>query len=88
MIFIRLVEGGSNEDSRFKIAFKDVCDDKWSVFSNANELPRKLYTDEDPINSNDNVDLTNLNNAIILPTSLYYNILSMLFTLLFRLTYN
>ena len=49
------------------------------------ELPHKLYTDEDPINKkdiNDDFDRNNLNNAIILPTSVFYNIL-----LLFTITY-
>jgi len=77
MIFIRLVEGGKNNDSRFDTAFKDVPNDKWSLFSNANELPQKLYDDEDPINDD------SVNNANILSISFFYNILPILLTLFF-----
>ena len=53
MIFIRLVEGGKNDNNRFETAFKDIPNNKWNLFSNANELPHKLYNNEDPINRND-----------------------------------
>jgi hypothetical protein len=81
MIFIRLVDGGKNDDNRFETAFKDVPNDKWSSFSNANELPMKLYNDEDPINVNDQSDI--MNNAIILSMSLFYYILTLFFTIIY-----
>jgi len=80
MIFIRLVDGGKNDDNRFETAFKDVPNDKWSSFSDANELPQKLYDDEDPINLVDQSDI--MNNAIM---SLSYNILSIFLTLVFTM---
>jgi hypothetical protein len=83
MIFIRLVDDGKNDDSRFAIAFRDVPNDKWSLFSNANELPQKLYHDEDPINQNDNDDPDSMNNSM----SLFYNILPILLTLFFTMIY-
>jgi hypothetical protein len=82
MIFIRLVDGGKNDDNRFETAFRDVPNDKWSSFSDANELPQKLYDDEDPINLVDQSDI--MNNAIM---SLSYNILSILLTLVFTMIY-
>jgi hypothetical protein len=81
MIFIRLVDGGKNDDNRFETAFKDVPNDKWSSFSNANELPVKLYNDEDPINVDDQSDI--MNNAIILSMSLFYYILTLFFTIIY-----
>jgi len=85
MIFIRLVDGGKNDDNRFETAFKDVPNDKWSSFSDANELPQKLYDDEDPINLVDESDI--VNNAIILSMSLFYNILSIFLTLVVTMIY-
>jgi hypothetical protein len=86
MIFIRLVDGGKNDDNRFKNAFKNIPDDKWSIFSDSNELPHKLYDDEDPINEDDiDYDSTSFNNAIILSTC--YNILPIISFLLFTIAY-
>jgi hypothetical protein len=79
MIFIRLVEGGINTDIRFETAFKDIPNDKWTVFSNANELPQKLYEDVDTVNEDDDIDDTVIpDNANILSMSLLYTILPML----------
>jgi hypothetical protein len=71
MIFIRLVDGGINDDNRFEIAFKNIPNDKWKTFSNANELPQKLYEE---IN----------NNAITLSFSLFYKILPILLSLVYH----
>jgi len=90
MIFIRRVEGGKNDNNRFEMAFKDVPNDKWSSFSDANELPEKLYDDEDPINQNnkdDDDDFDSLNHAVILSMSLLYYILPILLTLFFTMIY-
>jgi hypothetical protein len=90
MIFIRLVDGGKNDDSRFNNAFNGVPDDKWSVFSNSNELPQKLYDDENPINIKDtdtDLDSDSLSNAIILSTSLLYKMLTILLSLLFTMAH-
>jgi hypothetical protein len=85
MIFIRLVSGGKNDDNRFETAFKDVPKDKWGSFSNADELPQKLYDDDDPINKNpiniNDEDFDSMNQANSLSISLVYNILPILLTL-------
>ncbi|CAF4066318.1 unnamed protein product [Adineta steineri] len=90
MIFIRHVEGGKNDDNRFQVAFNDIPNDKWKVFNKANELPHKLYDDNDiddaPINPNN--DLDDEINVISLSTSLFYNIYSVLFISYFTMTYN
>ena len=44
MIFIRQVNGGRNTDERFQKAFEDVPADRWKLFTDASELPTKLYT--------------------------------------------
>ena len=75
MIFIRLVQGGRNEQSRFTVAFKDVPVDQWSTFTNAYDLPRKLYNDPD---NGSNIDTAN--QASIPLTSVFSIILSLLAT--------
>jgi hypothetical protein len=85
MIFIRLVEGGKNDDSRFNAAFKDVSNDKWRTFFNANELPQKLFKDDDLINENDadDDDDDSTNKAMVLSISFYYHLLTLILTVLY-----
>ena len=85
MIFIRLVSGGKNNHSRFQIAFDNVSNDKWNLFSNANELPEKLYDDEHSID--EDMDYTILNSAVQLSTYVLHVILAMLSNLLLMITY-
>jgi len=85
MIFIRIVEGGKNDDSRFNAAFKDVSNDKWRTFFNANELPQKLFKDDDLINENDtdDDDDDSTNKAMVLSISFYYHLLTLILTVLY-----
>ncbi|CAF3040998.1 unnamed protein product [Rotaria sp. Silwood2] len=90
MIFIRIVQGGKNNNNRFEIAFKNVSQDKWKLFSNANELPEKLFDNENSINEydgNNHVNSAESNTENILSTSLFYTIIAALLNLLFILTY-
>ena len=52
-IFIRQVEGGLNDESRFLAAFRNVPKEQWSLFSNADELPKKLFEESDIPEVND-----------------------------------
>ncbi|CAF1380202.1 unnamed protein product [Rotaria magnacalcarata] len=86
MIFIRVVDGGKNDDNRFKDAFQNVSRDKWKLFSNAAELPKKLYNDINttiPIDITIDVTSVKPNNTKILSTSFVLAILPMLVTLVF-----
>jgi len=73
MIFIRRVEGGNNDDTRFEEAFKDIPDDKWNTFSDSNELPQKLYDDE----------YDNLNHGIVLSISIIPILSTLFFTIIY-----
>ncbi|CAF4701163.1 unnamed protein product, partial [Rotaria magnacalcarata] len=78
MIFIRVVDGGKNDDNRFKDAFQNVSRDKWKLFSNAAELPKKLYNDINttiPIDITIDVTSVKPNNTKILSTSFVLAIL-------------
>ncbi|CAF0960752.1 unnamed protein product [Rotaria sordida] len=87
MIFIRIVPGGKNNNSRFEIAFRNVRQDKWKTFSDATELPKKLYNDTNSINESGggdgNIHSVYSNNTNILSTSLFYIIISVLLTLIY-----
>ena len=84
MIFIRLVHGGNNTDSRFSTSFKDIPNDKYSLFSNVDELPRKLFDDDDNTNKNDDDDeFDSKNKAMILSISFYYYIFIFILTIFF-----
>ncbi|CAF5113628.1 unnamed protein product, partial [Rotaria sp. Silwood1] len=87
MIFIRIVQGGKNNNNRFEIAFKDISQDKWKLFFNATELPEKLYDDENSINENDDINFIQSNNANILSISLFYIIILILLILVFIIEY-
>lgn len=85
MIYIRRVEGGKNDESRFNTAFKDVPKDKWYLFSNANELPEKLFNDDDSINKNDDDDddSDSTNKAMIFSIPFYYHLFIFILTILY-----
>ena len=40
-IFIRRAEGGDHRDERFAQAFKDVPNEKWTLFDEGKELPEE-----------------------------------------------
>ena len=83
MIFIRLVNDGDNGLSRFEKAFKDVSIRKWRTFSNAQELPSKLFQEKEPIIhptaiNHRRIDRTTENKAMNLSMIFSYHILSIL----------
>lgn len=74
---------GNNDLSRFEKAFKDVSIRKWRTFSNAQELPPKLFQEKEPIihpstTDHRRIDRTMKNKAMNLSTIFSYHILSML----------
>ncbi len=84
MIFIRLVEGGNNDESRFNTTFKDIPDDKWRLFAEVDQLPQKLF-DDDTNKNDDDDEFDSKNKAMILSTriSFYYCIFIFILTLFY-----
>lgn len=77
MIFIRLVNGGNNDQDRFEIAFQNISKKKWKLFSNANELPRKLFSDI--IKLPRNLYEVSINHGISLSISLFFIFLVLIY---------
>ena len=88
MIFIRLASGGKNDEARFETAFQDVPTDKWKIFSDAKDLPEKLFEDESsdndqPNTNNDDVDCSPQNHSIIQSKTFPYHLLFILSIFIF-----
>ena len=92
MIFIRLASPEINEEARFEAIFKDVPADKWKTFSDAEELPKKLFEDEPTADADqkdtdddDKADSQTKNHAMIQSISFLYYLLSILSIFIFTI---
>lgn len=81
MIFIRVVEGGKNDNNRFQIAFQNVPLHKWRLFSNASVIPKKLFKQQND-DEKDSPYYAELNKSSILSVSMFVISLTLFFSVI------